>query len=384
MDLNFRKSGCHFIVEINENITHEPIFLTIKFWDENEFSEKIIPPSNVQKIGGNFNYQFEIFNSEQNNLFEVRIESRSIDCLPVNITHEKVITNFLNDHDFETNFMHSTDRPDCLMLTAFISKNAAYSTTLSDCYKCSAAVVFGYSACEVGDVAMAFDAIKLVESSLAVADEVPVHSHPRKNGVHLWASLVCVLCHLYLIVGYTRNLLILSRDVFYRSVNASSYQTYSYPASRTALIIGIVFLIKNKSSLAVIFFDLCFFLFKKAAAESDKNWILFSELKDIHNAANCAVRGLNYIECGEYDMSLFIQDCVSAFSRVSITTTEVIKNNIAKCVEDEFIFELDYLLPRDFSSEIYLDINEDVKSDQIEASFHFLSFGAFEGRKYKK
>ncbi len=149
----------------------------------------------------------------------------------------------------------------------------------------------GYKAVEISDPVIIAHAIANLQDALLEVEQCPIHWHPRHNGEHLKASLLCCLWHAQLAAMDGRGF----RDTLSRiedlSGKLTNYFTACYPLTLSLLAMATLRWLQGDHARVESIATLAVAVFKRGVADSIPDKVnLFAELKVSHLAVLQALK----------------------------------------------------------------------------------------------
>ena len=192
-----------------------------------------------------------------------------------------------NDSEFNKQFIRKVQRTKYPQLDYYIAHQIVSFFKGSSCYLCCSAVVKAYKAVEIGGRDLLTDALSSLDQAVNLSLGIDEDWHPRRNGIHLYFSLLCARWHLCLALN--------DRDEFLKTLNSVlvkskelqnfSFHTAGYPIS-LSVAVKVLYdsFVENKDVWDES--DFCSWVFKKTVQDANPRKItLFDELKVSHNSA---------------------------------------------------------------------------------------------------
>lgn len=105
-------------------------------------------------------------------------------------------------------------------------------------HRIGATLIMAYKAVELDDLPCYGPALAAIEEGLAVARELPVDWHPRRNGEHLEISLLTALWHVHLAMGELEAARAALTQLREAAGRLTSHATAAYSASKGLLMLG--------------------------------------------------------------------------------------------------------------------------------------------------
>ena len=236
------------------------------------------------------NLEIYFINTVKNNpISEIRFNSKQLAVTINKDIKEKIKSLFpLTNKAFEAGFMHYANRLGGAETHFFLAYQIFNWFKGKESYRCCAAVVMGFKACEVN--AYRKEAFSSIKEAIILTSKIPTASHPRLCGQHLLASLQCSLYHLLITDMDIKNLTNNISEIIKISTSFDGYETLAFPLTKTLLFYAMIAYLSEQRKVSMILMTSCFFVHKLAIKEVGLNALGFTELQESHKCASVALR----------------------------------------------------------------------------------------------
>lgn len=197
------------------------------------------------------------------------------------------------DEEFQRVFVRRRLRWGDARSDYFIARQICQHFPGSPHFRCAAAPVLCYKAVELDDRHDAADALEIASALLPVAESCRRHWHPRRNGEHLYVSLLTAIWHIHIARGDVAALVATLERMRAGMDRVSNYLSPSFNLCKSLLLYGYVLFRQGDHDRSRAMFRLVVETFKRGAADVDVRRVtLLIELGASHRAAVLAAKAL--------------------------------------------------------------------------------------------
>jgi hypothetical protein len=197
-------------------------------------------------------------------------------------------------------------------------------------YRVAAGVVMCYKACELNDQDLSRDALEVAGQLLEIAKSCPTDWHPRRNGEHLYISLLMSMWHIHLSTGSAQGMVECLQKIQNHLPHVTNFLTPSYIISKSMLILGYIYFVRGDHENARSAWMAVFTSFRRGVSDADvRRVVLVEELGVAHKCAVVASLGLQVLS-GRGGRTVGVDDILSESLRVKGKCLERMKQNFKR------------------------------------------------------
>lgn len=202
----------------------------------------------------------------------------------------------ISDQQYSKMFIRKIQRWGGVATEFFIADQIVKYFSGSAANRCSAAVVMGYKAVEIGSRTALLAAKKALDDSLVIVKGCKVDWHPRRNIEHLEMSILTSLWHVELALGDNAGLMKSLSAIYLKSFSLTNFFTPAYPITKSLVLLGYIYLTSHEIGKAEESWRRCIEIFKLCVRDSDERRLtLFVEIEESVKSAAMAALGLKSI-----------------------------------------------------------------------------------------